>query len=142
MITNPKRLIHTQFAALAADATKTGTTFTSLGGITFTTTGGNLNIYFTATSSNSSQTVQNRFQIVLDSTVLEAGSTNQGDAATLGSTAGGSVAIRLQAQATGVSAASHTVSVFWAVSGGTGRIRPVGNPIDEFATLYVEEFSN
>lgn len=133
-------LVQSVSNVLAADTTITGTTFATLLSTTVLTNGGNLFIDFSCCSSNTTGALQNRFRITIDGTTVVGMSVNMGDGG-LGSTPGGAVSGSMIYKTSGLSAASHTVVAQWSVSGGTGRIRPVAAPADEYATLLVEEIT-
>lgn len=136
----PDTVIQTQHISLESDITIASTTFQTALSIDINTAGGNLIITFTGSTSNTGSTNQNRFRIQLDGATIQGGSVNTGDGG-LVSTPGGAVAVVLSTRITNVSIGSHTITVQWACSGGTARIRPIAAPVEEFGHLRVEEVS-
>lgn len=134
---NPSNLVQTISTKLASNITKSNNGNTTILTINITTDGGNLITMASATSSNSSTTAVNLFQISLDGKAITfAGAGNDG-----GALSGSNIqhTCFLLGYSTGVSAGSHTITLDWARSTGTARINASSGTNDEQAVLSVIE---
>lgn len=127
--------IQSKFIEISANTTTTSTTFVTLLTTTFTIgSGSNVILQFAASVSNSNSNNITYFRIQVNATTYRgAATTAQGP-----SNPGGA---SIQQRVTGLGAGTHTITVQWRVSGGTGQVRPVAVPDAESASLIIEEVS-
>lgn len=128
-------LVQSRFREITVDTTTTSPTFVTLLTDTITIGAGRaLIIQFLSSmsNSNSNNIVYARIQVN--------GVTYRG-AATTAQNTNRSGAVCIQTRVTGLAAGTHTVTVQWRVSGGTGQVRVVSQPDTESASMLIEEVS-
>lgn len=126
-------LIQTKFVEITTDTTTTSITFVTLLSTTITmSASGILIVRFLSSVSNSNSNNITYARIQVNDTTYRGGAvTAQGN--------NRSSAICIQQRITGLGAGTHTVTVQWRVSGGTGRVRVATQPDSESASLILEE---
>lgn len=134
-IFNPPQLVQTAIAKLGSNITSTGA-FGTILTITITTTGGSIVSHATATSSNSANPAVNEFRIQIDGSTVATGSSGWDGGSLSATSIQTSVALL---GATAIAAGSHTITLQWTTTAGTGRINGSTGTNGESAVLYVEE---
>jgi hypothetical protein len=123
-------LLQTIESSLSSNITTTSDTFTTLLSTTMITGDGYIVCNFTASGDNSAANREVLFRLVVDSTTI------RGCGFTV--ITGGAMSSTSLQRKLPVSAGSHTITIQWRVSGGTGRINVVSNE-NHHASVIVQE---
>jgi hypothetical protein len=126
------RIIQHTFNEISADTTTTSTTFTNLLTRTITTGANKIDIHFSCSASESTNNAQIYFQLLIDGSPVRGTGNHY--------TPANATRANSLVYSTTVTAASHTFTIQWRVTSGTGQIRPV-TTINEHASLLIHEIN-
>lgn len=133
---NTNTLVQTVSSSLASNVTTNSGTFSTLLTINLTTYGGSLVVKGFVTSSNSGTPDTNLFRIQINGTTVATAA--DGTDGGVGSGANIQLDCHLLSQ-NSVTAGSNTITLQWAVTGGTGRINALSGTNGEQAILHAKE---
>lgn len=122
----------TAFARLAVDKTTNSAIYSTLISTSITTTGGDLLVWFSCSSSNDTNNVHgNVFAVFVDGVKQQsAGFTSNG--------AAHHECVAINVKVTGLAAGAYTVAVQWKTDGGTLRCTPLSDD-DDSASMIIQE---